>query len=149
MLDDAGYGQAGTFADEIETATRSRLVDEGDSYNAFHTAALCSPTGAALLTGRNRNRVGFGPIAELANDWNGYNGIIPKSSAIVAEVRHDCSYATAAFGADHNTSADALGNGLSHRVPIGRGFDYCYGFIAGETFQWGPAQHHADLTAPR
>ena len=64
MLDDAGYGQAGTFADEIETATRSRLVDEGDSYNAFHTAALCSPTGAALLTGRNRNRVGFDPIAE-------------------------------------------------------------------------------------
>jgi hypothetical protein len=92
---------------------------------------LCSPTGAALLTGRNRNRVGFGPIAELAKDWNGYNGIIPKSSAIVAEVRHDCSYATAAFGADHNTSVDALGNGLSHRFPIGRGFDYCYGFIAG------------------
>ena len=86
MLDDAGFGQAATFGGEIATPTLSRLANEGISYNAFHTVAMCSPTRAALMTGRNHNRVGFGQIAELANDWDGYTGIIPKSSATIAEV---------------------------------------------------------------
>ena len=138
MLDDAGFGQAATFGGEIETPTLSRLAESGISYNAFHTTAMCSPTRAALMTGRNHNRVGFGQIAELANDWDGYTGIIPKSSATIAEVLGHYGYASAAFGKDHNTPVDALGNGPYDRFPTGRGFDYFYGFIAGETSQWEP-----------
>ena len=108
MLDDAGFGQPSTFGGEIETPTLTRLANEGISYNAFHTTAMCSPTRAALMTGRNHNRVGFGQIAELANDWDGYTGIIPKSSATIAEVLGHYGYATAAFGKDHNTPVDQL-----------------------------------------
>ena len=139
MLDDAGFGQPSTFGGEIETPTLSRLAREGISYNAFHTTAMCSPTRAALMTGRNHHRVGAGQIAELANDWDGYSGVIPKSSATIAEVLGYYGYATAAFGKDHNTPVDALGNGPYDRFPTGRGFDYFYGFIAGETSQWEPA----------
>ena len=139
MLDDAGFGQPSAFGGEIETPTMSRLAKEGISYNAFHTTAMCSPTRAALMTGRNHNRVGFGQIAELANDWDGYTGIIPKSSATIAEVLGDYGYASAAFGKDHNTPVDQLANGPYDRTPTGRGFDYFYGFIAGESSQWEPA----------
>jgi len=138
MLDDAGFGQPSTFGGEIETPTLSRLAEEGISYNAFHTTAMCSPTRAALMTGRNHNRVGFGQIAEFANDWDGYTGVIPKSSATIAEVLRYYGYATAAFGKDHNTPVDQLANGPYDRTPTGRGFDYFYGFIAGETSQWEP-----------
>lgn len=86
MLDDAGFGQASTFGGEIETPTLTRLAKTGIAYNAFHTTAMCSPTRAALMTGRNHHRVGAGQIAELANDWDGYTGVIPKSSATLAEV---------------------------------------------------------------
>jgi len=136
--DDAGFGHADTFGGDIATPTLSRLADEGISYNAFHTTAMCSPTRAALMTGRNHHRVGAGQIAELANDWDGYTGIIPKSSATIAEVLGYYGYATAAFGEDHNTPVDALGNGPCDRFPTGRGFDYFYGFIASETSQWEP-----------
>ena len=139
MLDDAGFGQPSAFGGEIQTPTMARLAKEGISYNAFHTTAMCSPTRAALMTGRNHNRVGFGQIAELANDWDGYTGVIPKSSATIAEVLGDYGYASAAFGKDHNTPVDQLANGPYDRTPTGRGFDYFYGFIAGETSQWEPA----------
>jgi len=139
MLDDAGYGQPSTFGGDIATPTLSRLADEGISYNAFHTTAMCSPTRASLLTGRNQHRVGFGQIAEFANDWDGYTGMIPKSSATFPEVLRYYGYATAAFGKWHNTPVDALANGPYDRFPTGHGFDYFYGFIAGETSQWEPA----------
>ena len=103
MFDDAGYGQPSTFGGEIATPTFSRLADEGIAYNAFHTTAMCSPTRAVLLTGRNHHRVGAGQIAEFANDWDGYTGVIPKSSATMAEVLGHYGYATAAFGKWHNT----------------------------------------------
>ena len=138
MLDDAGFGQASTFGGLIETPTLSRLAKTGISYNAFHTTAMCSPTRAALMTGRNHNRVGFGQIAEFANDWDGYTGVIPKSSATIAEVLRYYGYATAAFGKDHNTPVDQIANGPYDRTPTGRGFDYFYGFIAGESSQWEP-----------
>jgi len=138
MLDDAGFGQPSTFGGEIETPTLSRLAGEGIAYNAFHTTAMCSPTRAALMTGRNHHRVGAGQIAEFANDWDGYTGIIPKSSATIAEVLGHYGYATAAIGKWHNTPVDALGNGPYDRFPTGHGFDYFYGFIAGETSQWEP-----------
>jgi len=138
MLDDAGFGQASTFGGEIETPTLSRLAEEGISYNRFHTTAMCSPTRAALMTGRNHHRVGAGQIAEFANDWDGYTGVIPKSSATIAEVLRHYGYATSAFGKDHNTPVDQLANGPYDRTPTGRGFDYFYGFLAGETSQWEP-----------
>jgi arylsulfatase len=138
MFDDAGFGQASTFGGEINTPTLSRLAEEGISYNRFHTTAMSSPTRAALLTGRNHHRVGAGIIAEFANDWDGYSGVIPKSSATIAEVLRYYGYATSAYGKDHNTPIDQTANGPYDRTPTGRGFDYFYGFMAGETSQWEP-----------
>jgi len=138
MFDDAGFGQPDTFGGEIHTPTLSRLAEEGISYNRFHTTAMSSPTRAALMTGRNHHRVGAGIIAEFANDWDGYTGVIPKSSATIAEVLGHYGYATAAFGKDHNTPIEQIANGPYDRTPTGRGFDYFYGFIAGETSQWEP-----------
>jgi arylsulfatase A-like enzyme len=138
MFDDAGFGQPDTFGGEIHTPTLTRLADAGISYNAFHTTAMCSPTRAALMTGRNHHRVGAGQIAEFANDWDGYTGVIPRSSATIAEVLRYYGYATAAFGKDHNTPVEQIANGPYDRTPTGRGFDYFYGFIAGETSQWEP-----------
>jgi arylsulfatase A-like enzyme len=150
MLDDAGFGQPSTFGGDIATPTLSRLAEEGISYNAFHTTAMCSPTRASLLTGRNHHRVGAGQIAELANDWDGYTGIIPKSSATFPEVLRDYGYATAAFGKWHNTPVDALATGPYDRFPTGHGFDYFYGFIAGETSQWEPTlwENTTPISAP-
>ncbi|MEJ2340403.1 MAG: arylsulfatase [Gemmatimonadales bacterium] len=138
MFDDAGFGQPDTFGGEIHTPTLTRLAESGISYNRFHTTAMCSPTRAALMTGRNHNRVGAGQIAEFANDWDGYSGVIPKSSATVAEVLRYYGYATSAYGKDHNTPVEQIANGPYDRTPTGRGFDYFYGFIAGETSQWEP-----------
>src|ERR1700722_2943458 len=86
LIDDVGPGQADTYGGEIHTPTLSRIANAGVSYNRFHTTAMCSPTRAALLTGRNHQRVGAGQIAELANDWDGYSGVQPKTSAMVGEV---------------------------------------------------------------
>lgn len=138
MLDDSGNGQAEAFGGEIAMPTLARLAKEGISYTAFHTTAMCSPTRASLLTGRNHHRVGNGQIAEFANDWDGYSGIIPKTSATFAEVLGYYGYASAAFGKWHNTPIDTLGSGPYDRFPTGHGFDYFYGFIAGETSQWEP-----------
>ncbi|MBK7973719.1 MAG: arylsulfatase [Deltaproteobacteria bacterium] len=139
LLDDVGFGQASTFGGEIDTPTLSRLADAGISYNTFHTTAICSPTRAALLTGRNHQRVGNGTIAERAVDWDGYTGVIPKSSATVAEVLRSYGYATAAIGKWHNTPANQTTSmGPFDRWPTGHGFDYFYGFLAGETSQWEP-----------
>src|SRR6185437_753815 len=106
LIDDAGPALPSTFGGEVETKTLDKIVAEGVTYNRFHTTAMCSPTRASLLTGRNHHRVGNGQIAELANDWDGYSGRIPKSSALVAEVLRDYGYCTAAFGKWHNTPAD-------------------------------------------
>ena len=139
LLDDVGFGQASTFGGEINTPTLSKLADQGVSYNAFHTTAICSPTRAALLTGRNHQRVGTGTIAERAVDWDGYTGVIPKTSATMAEVLRHYGYKTAAFGKWHNTPADqTTAMGPFDRWPTGHGFDYFYGFLAGETSQWEP-----------
>ena len=132
MLDDAGFGQPDTFGGEIHTPTMSRLAEAGIAYNAFHTTAMCSPTRAALMTGRNHNRVGFGQIAELANDWDGYTGIIPKSSATIAEVLGPAGYRTYMSGKWHvtpyrgNTTDPDKSN-----WPLQRGFDRFYGTITG------------------
>ena len=106
LIDDVGPAQSSTFGGLINTPTMDRIAKRGIAYNRFHTTAMCSPTRAALLCGRNHHRVGSGQIAELANDWDGYSGVIPKSSATVAEVLKDYGYATSAFGKWHNTPAE-------------------------------------------
>ena len=106
LIDDAGPALPATFGGEVHTPTMDRIVKEGIAYNRFHTTAMCSPTRASLLTGRNHHRVGNGQIGELANDWDGYCGVIPRSSALVAEVLKDYGYATWAWGKWHNTPAN-------------------------------------------
>ena len=139
LIDDAGPGLPSTYGGEVRTDTLSRIHDEGIGYNRFHTTAMCSPTRASLLTGRNHHRIGNGQIAELANDWDGYAGEIPKSSALGAEVLKDYGYATAAFGKWHNTPAiETTAAGPFHNWPTGIGFEYFYGFLAGEASQYEP-----------
>ena len=137
MTDDAGFSNPSTFGGPINTPTMTRLAESGISYNAFHTTAMCSPTRASLLTGRNHHRVGAGQIAELASDWDGYVGKIPKSTATFAQVLSYYGYNTAAFGKWHNTPVtDITKLGPFDRYPTGLGFDYFYGFLAGETSQY-------------
>lgn len=139
LIDDVGFGVPDTFGGEVHTPTLSKLRDSGISYNTFHTTAICSPTRAALLTGRNHHRVGNGTIAERASDFDGYTGIIPKTSATMPEVLHHYGYKSAAFGKWHNTPANqTTAMGPFDRWPTGHGFDYFYGFMAGETSQWEP-----------
>jgi arylsulfatase A-like enzyme len=102
LIDDAGPGLPSTFGGEVRTDTLTRIHDQGIGYNRFHTTAMCSPTRASLLTGRNHHRIGNGQIAELANDWDGYSGQIPKSSALAAEVLRHYGYSTAAWGKWHD-----------------------------------------------
>src|ERR1700723_1255992 len=139
LIDDAGPGLPITFGGEVRTPTMDRIVGEGIAYNRFHTTAMCSPTRAALLTGRNHHRVGAGQIAELANDWDGYSGHIPRSSALVADVLKDYGYATGAWGKWHNTPAEeTTPTGPFENWPTGLGFEYFYGFLAGEASQYEP-----------
>ncbi|MCY4727063.1 arylsulfatase [Nocardioides sp. STR2] len=139
LIDDAGPGLPDTFGGDVRTATLTRVLSEGIGYNRFHTTAMCSPTRASLLTGRNHHRIGNGQIAELANDWDGYSGHIPTSTSLVAEVLTDYGYATAAFGKWHNTPAEeTTPSGPFHNWPTGRGFEYFYGFLAGEASQYEP-----------
>ncbi|MCA9075181.1 MAG: arylsulfatase [Planctomycetaceae bacterium] len=139
LLDDVGFGVSETFGGEVHTPTFDRLAKEGLKYNNFHTTSICSPTRAALLTGRNHTRVGSGTIAERAVAFDGYTGIIPKEAATIAEVLRNYGYATSAFGKWHNTPAtETTSIGPKDRWPTGYGFDHFYGFLAGETSQWEP-----------
>jgi arylsulfatase A-like enzyme len=139
MTDDAGFSNPSTFGGPVQMPTLSRLAKSGIAYNAFHTTAMCSPTRASLLTGRNHHRVGAGQIAEFAADWDGYVGEIPKSTATFPQILSDYGYNTAAFGKWHNTPVTDLTKlGPFDRFPTGLGFDYFYGFIAGETSQYEP-----------
>jgi arylsulfatase A-like enzyme len=139
LMDDVGFGTPSTFGGEVNTPTLSKVAREGISFNAFHTTAICSPTRASLLTGRNHTRVGNGTIAERAVDWDGYTGIIPKEAATVAEVLKNYGYSTSAFGKWHNTPANqTTSQGPFNYWPNNYGFEHFYGFLAGETSQWEP-----------
>ena len=139
LIDDAGPGLPSTFGGEVHTPALDRICKEGIAYNRFHTTAMCSPTRASLLTGRNHHRVGNGQIAEFANDWDGYSGVIPKSAATAAEVLRHYGYTTGAWGKWHNTRAeDVTAVGPFDYWPTGYGFDYFYGFLSGETSQYEP-----------
>jgi arylsulfatase A-like enzyme len=141
LLDDVGFGLPDTYGGPIHTPTLTRIANAGISYNTFHTTSICSPTRAALLTGRNHERVGSGTIAERAVDWDGYTGVIPRTSATLAKVLGAYGYKTAAFGKWYNTPATettAMGPFTLWPTGEGIGFDYFYGFLAGETSQWEP-----------
>jgi arylsulfatase A-like enzyme len=137
LLDDVGFGQTSTFGGPANAPTLQRLADEGLRYNRFHTTALCSPSRAALLSGRNHHSVHTGVITEMATGFPGYDGSWPREAACVAEILKANQYSTAAFGKWHNTPDHELGApGPFDRWPVGKGFDYFYGFQGGESSQW-------------
>ena len=139
LIDDVGAATPSTYGGEIQTPTLDRLADQGISYNRFHSTAMCSPTRASLLTGRNHTRVGNGQIAAIANDFDGFSGIIPKSSATMAEVLKAYGYNTGAWGKWHNTPEEQItSKGPFEYWPTGHGFEYFYGFLAGEASQYEP-----------
>src|SRR5262252_9125511 len=137
LLDDVGFGQTSTFGGPVQTPTLQRLANEGLRYNRFHTTALCSPSRAAFLSGRNHHSVHTGCITELATGFPGYDGQWPREAACIAEILKANQYSTAAFGKWHNTPDHELGAcGPFDRWPTGKGFDYWYGFQGGESSQW-------------
>lgn len=139
MTDDAGFANGSPFGGPINLPTMERVLNMGVGFNRFHTTAMCSPTRACVLTGRNHHAVGFGQIPEYATDFDGYVGEIPRSAATIADVLRSYGYATGAFGKWHNTPIDHVGrNGPFGRWPTGHGFDYFYGFVAAETSQYEP-----------
>ncbi|MCK5916526.1 MAG: sulfatase-like hydrolase/transferase, partial [Deltaproteobacteria bacterium] len=139
MTDDTGFGNPATFGGPIATPTLSRLAKQGIKFNDFHTTAMCSPTRASLLTGRNHHHVGYGQISEFASDWDGYIGSIPKATATLPQILGAYGYVSGAFGKWHNTpTTDTTPTGPFGQWPTGLGFDYFYGFLAGETSQYEP-----------
>ena len=139
LLDDAGFGQFSTFGGGIPSPTMDRLAAEGLRFNRFHTTALCSPTRAALLTGRNHHSVSSGVIQEAATGYDGYTGMIPRAAGTIAEVLRQNGYMTAWIGKNHNTpSWETSAVGPFDRWANGLGFDYFYGFNAGDMNHWNP-----------
>ncbi|MGZ6034534.1 MAG: arylsulfatase [Myxococcaceae bacterium] len=139
MTDDAGFGVSGTFGGVIPTPALDRVAANGLRYTNFHSTALCSPTRAALITGRNHHSAGFGVIAEQATGFPGYDSFIPSDKATIGRILKDNGYRTAWFGKDHNTPAfEASQAGPFDQWPNGMGFEYFYGFVGGDTSQWEP-----------
>ena len=139
ITDDAGYGVSGTFGGVIPTPTLDQIAADGLRYTQFHSTALCSPTRAALITGRNHHSSGFGVIAEQATGFPGYDSIIGPDNATIGNILKDHGYATSWFGKNHNTPTYAYStSGPFDQWPSGMGFDYFYGFMGGESDQWTP-----------
>jgi arylsulfatase len=139
MTDDQGYGVCSTFGGVIPTPALDRIAKAGLRYTQFHSTALCSPTRAAIITGRNHHSAGFGIISEAATGFPGYDSIIGTENATVGRILRDHGYATSWFGKNHNTPSYQYGvAGPFHQWPMGMGFDYFYGFMGGETDQWTP-----------
>jgi arylsulfatase len=139
LLDDVGFGVADAFGGPVPTPALDRLAADGVRYNQFHTTAMCSPTRAALLTGRNHHQVGFGSLTDSAAGFPGYTAIWNPATASVAEILRQNGYSTAAFGKWHNTpEAEVSPVGPFDRWPTGVGFEYFYGFNFAESSQWEP-----------
>lgn len=140
LLDDVGFGHIGAFGGPVNTPNIDRVAKMGLRFNNFHTTSLCSPTRAALLTGRNHHSVGTGVITEIATKDPGYTSHIPKSKFPIVEVLKNSGYSTAAFGKWHNTPLDQLrGPRTGHdQWPTDMGFEHFYGFMAGDVSQWEP-----------
>jgi arylsulfatase A-like enzyme len=139
MTDDQGYGVSGTFGGVIPTPAMDRIAQMGLRYTQFHSTALCSPTRAALITGRNHHSVGFGIISEQSTGYPGYDSVIGVDNATIGTILQQNGYGTSWFGKNHNTpSYQYSAAGPYDQWPVGMGFDYFYGFMGGETDQWTP-----------
>jgi arylsulfatase A-like enzyme len=139
MTDDSGFGVPSTFGGVIPTPTLDRIAKDGLRYTQFHSTALCSPTRAAIITGRNHHSVGFGQISEMATGYPGYDSIIGPENATIGRILSDNGYATSWFGKNHNTpSFQYSAAGPFDQWPSGMGFQYFYGFMGGESDQWTP-----------
>ena len=139
MTDDQGYGVSGTFGGVIPTPALDRIAKAGLRYTHFHSTALCSPTRAALITGRNHHSVGSGVIGELSTGYPGYDSVIGIENATIGNILRDNGYATSWFGKNHNTPTyQYSAAGPYDQWPSGLGFEYFYGFMGGETDQWTP-----------
>ena len=140
LTDDVGFGATSTFGGPVPTPNFDRVAQAGIRYNRFHTAAMCSPTRAALLTGRNHHAVGFGGLAEMAIAQPGYNSVIPAEAATVGHILSANGYDTAWLGKNHNTPLwETTSLGPFDRWPNGYGFGYYYGFFGGAANQFIPA----------
>jgi arylsulfatase len=149
MTDDQGYGVSSTFGGVIPTPAIDRIAQAGLRYTHFHSTALCSPTRAALITGRNHHSVGSGVIGELATGYPGYDSVISPEKATVGSILRDNGYSTSWFGKNHNTPAFQYSlAGPFNQWPSGMGFEYFYGFMGGETDQWTPYlfQDHTQIS---
>jgi arylsulfatase A-like enzyme len=150
LLDDVGFGQFSAFGGGVPSPNMEKLAAQGLRYIRFHTTALCSPTRAALLTGRDHHVAGTGTITETATGYDGYTGIIPKSAGTVAEILKQNGYATAFIGKNHNTPEwETSEVGPFDRWPSGLGFDYFYGFNSGDTSQFEPVLFENHNRVPR
>jgi arylsulfatase A-like enzyme len=139
MTDDQGYGVSGTFGGVIPTPALDRVAKTGLRYTQFNSTALCSPTRAALITGRNHHSVGFGVITELSTGYPGYDSVLGVENATIGTILRDNGYATSWFGKNHNTPGFQYSTaGPFDQWPSGMGFEYFYGFMGGETDQWQP-----------
>jgi len=150
VLDDTGYGHLGCYGSPIRTPNLDRLAANGLRYSNMHTTALCSPSRSCMLTGRNHHSVGMGVITELADAYPGYSGQIPKSAAMVSEILRQNGYATAWIGKNHNTPIwETSEIGPFDRWANGLGFEYFYGFNAGDTSQYEPILYENRNRVPR
>ncbi len=150
LLDDAGFGQFSTYGGGIPSPTMDRLAAEGLRYNRFHTTALCSPTRAALITGRNHHSAAFAGITEIATGYDGYTCILPKSCGTVGEVLRQNGYMTAWIGKNHNTPPwETSAAGPFDHWANGLGFDYFYGFNAGDMNHYDPILYENRNLVPR
>jgi len=139
MTDDVGFAAPSTFGGVIPTPTLDRIAANGLRYTNFHSTALCSPTRAALITGRNHHSVGFGVVSEAASGYPGYNSVIGKDSTTIGRILLENGYRTSWFGKNHNTPTyQASQAGPFNQWPTGMGFEYFYGFVGGDTSQWQP-----------
>ena len=138
VLDDLGFAQLGCYGSDLDTPNLDRLAERGLRFTNFHTTAVCSPTRACLLTGRNHHRVGMGMLPDLTLNFPGYTGEIPREAATLAQILRAEGYSTTAIGKWHLTPRDQRSNGPYHTWPTGVGFERYYGFLNGETNQWTP-----------
>jgi arylsulfatase len=139
MTDDQGYGISSTFGGLIPTPALDRVANAGLRYTQFHSTAMCSPTRAALITGRNHHSVGFGVIGELSTGFPGYDSIISPEKATIGTILRDNGFSTSWFGKSHNTPIYQYSlAGPFDQWPSGMGFEYFYGFMGAETDQWTP-----------
>src|SRR6476619_6518242 len=139
ILDDLGFAQLGCFGSDIATPNIDALAAGGLRYNRFHVTAMCSPTRASMLTGRNHHAVGFGFLADMPTAYPGYTCRIPKSAAPLPRVLRDAGYNTTAIGKWHLVpGGERSVAGPYDRWPLGFGFERYYGFLQGDTNHWAP-----------